>query len=181
MNDFADKLLSLPRPVKRALALVVDAAVCALCVWLAFALRLDNWAFSVNSDRIIAIAVATGLALPIFIVTGFYRAIFRFSGTAALIALVQACAVFGMLYALIFTLVGIPGVPRSVGINVPLLVFVLVGASRLLARYWLGGMYQGILNRKSLPQVVIYGAGAAGRQSGSSVSQQPRNGGVRIR
>jgi FlaA1/EpsC-like NDP-sugar epimerase len=170
LNDFADNLLSLPRPVKRALALAVDAGVCALCVWLAFALRLDNWALSVNSDRIVAIAVATGLALPIFIVTGFYRAIFRFSGTAALIALVKACAVFGMLYGLIFTLVGIPGVPRSVGVNVPLLIFVSVGASRLLARYWLGGMYQGILNRKSLPQVVIYGAGSAGRQLAAALA-----------
>lgn len=173
LNNVADHLLALPRPAKRALALTVDAAVCALCVWLAFALRLDDWRLRVGNDHIVAMAVAIGMALPVFIVTGFYRAIFRFSGTAALVALVKASAVFGVLYAVLFIAVGIPGVPRSVGINVPLLVFVFIGASRLLARYWLGGMYQGILRRETLPQVVIYGAGAAGRQLAAALATSP--------
>jgi FlaA1/EpsC-like NDP-sugar epimerase len=173
LNNVADHLLSLPRPVKRTLALVVDAGVCALCVWLAFALRLDDWSIRLSSDHIVAMAVAVGIALPVFIVTGFYRAIFRFSGTAALVALVKASAVFGILYAIVFVAFRVPGVPRSVGINVPLLVFVAIGASRLLARYWLGGMYRGILRRETLPQVVIYGAGAAGRQLAAALAASP--------
>jgi FlaA1/EpsC-like NDP-sugar epimerase len=39
-----------------------------------------------------------------------------------------------------------------------------VGASRALARYWLGGLYQNIFQRMNLPKAVIYGAGGAGRQ-----------------
>jgi FlaA1/EpsC-like NDP-sugar epimerase len=39
-----------------------------------------------------------------------------------------------------------------------------VALSRAFVRYWLGGVYQGILNRESLPRVLIYGAGSAGRQ-----------------
>jgi FlaA1/EpsC-like NDP-sugar epimerase len=163
INRVADHLLALSRPAKRSFALAADSVVCVFCVWLAFGLRLDSWGHF-DGPRLLAVAVAIGLAVPIFVVSGFYRAIFRFSGSAALLALVRACAAFGSLYALLFSVVGVAGVPRSVGINVPLLLFVSVGASRLLARVWLGGLYNGILNRKSLPQVVIYGAGSAGRQ-----------------
>ena len=168
-NRVADYLLSLPRTAKRALALAVDMTVCVVCVWLSFGLRLDDWRL-LESPQLSAIAAAILIALPIFVVSGFYRAIFRFSGSAALIALVKASGAFGLLYFAIFTLSGVEGVPRSVGVNVPLLLFVAVGANRLLARYWLGRMYVGLLNRKALPQVVIYGAGTAGRQLAGALS-----------
>jgi FlaA1/EpsC-like NDP-sugar epimerase len=169
-NKLADHLLALPRAAKRMLALAVDTTVCVMCVWLAFGLRLEDWHTFDSPEKIIAAVFAVGIALPMFVVTGFYRAIFRFSGTAALIALVKACAAFGLVYGMLFTVYTIEGVPRSVGVNVPLLLFVLTGASRLAARYWLGGLYIGILNRQALPQVVIYGAGSAGRQLAAALA-----------
>lgn len=45
-----------------------------------------------------------------------------------------------------------------------MLLLLAVGASRALARYWLGGLYQNIFQRMNLPKAVIYGAGGAGRQ-----------------
>lgn len=162
-NKVADQLLALPRMAKRMLALAVDTLICVTCVWLAFGLRLESWGL-VDAVKMVVMGTAIGLALPLFVVNGFYRAIFRYSGQAALIALVKACVVFGILYVMLFSVIGVPGVPRSVGVNVPLLLFVSVGASRLLARYWLGGLYVGLLHGKSVPQVVIYGAGSAGRQ-----------------
>ncbi|MFC5461626.1 polysaccharide biosynthesis protein [Massilia niabensis] len=169
INKVADHLLALPRPAKRLLALAVDTVICAMCVWLAFGLRLESWGL-VDEARLTAVGVAVGVALPLFVVSGFYRAIFRYSGQAALIALVKACVAFGIVYFVLFSLIAVDGVPRSLGVNVPVLLFVMVGASRLLARYWLGGMYVGILRRKSLPQVVIYGAGTAGRQLASALA-----------
>jgi FlaA1/EpsC-like NDP-sugar epimerase len=169
-NKVADHLLALPRPAKRSLAIVLDSTVCMACVWLALALRLENWA-SVVAVQLLPTAVAVGMAIPIFAVLGAYRAIFRYSGSAVLMSLTKACVVFGTLYLLCFTIVGMPGIPRSLGINVPILLFVFVGGSRLLARYWLGGRYLGFLNRKALPQVVIYGAGAAGQQLAATLEK----------
>ena len=51
-----------------------------------------------------------------------------------------------MIYALIFTAIGIQGVPRTIGLIQPILLLLLVGASRALARFWLGGLYQSHLN-----------------------------------
>jgi FlaA1/EpsC-like NDP-sugar epimerase len=163
MSKFADLLLALPRAVKRALALCVDVSICIGSVWIVFGLRLENWAF-MTEPQFRAVTAAVGIAVPIFVVSGLYRAIFRFSGAAALMTLVKACSAFSLLYLLLFTFIGVPGVPRSTGLSVPLMLFVTIGASRLFVRYWLGREYIRVLDRSTLPQVVIYGAGSAGRQ-----------------
>ena len=78
--------------------------------------------------------------------------------------------IYWFVYALIITVIGVPGVPRSVGIIQPLLLMVAVGLSRALAHFWLGGAYQRILKRAALPKVLIYGAGMAGRQLAAAMA-----------
>ena len=46
----------------------------------------------------------------------------------------------------------------------------MVSASRIIARVWLSGLYISKLKRSSLPQVLIYGAGSAGRQLASAMA-----------
>ncbi|MDO8958398.1 MAG: nucleoside-diphosphate sugar epimerase/dehydratase, partial [Rhodocyclaceae bacterium] len=172
-SQAAVALLALPRPLKRLLALGVDASLCVLTVWLAFYLRLGEW-LRLSGDGVMypaaAVYGALLLALPIFVVSGLYRAIFRYGGWAALMAVSRAIALYGLLYAIVFTVIGVPGVPRTVGLIQPLLLLLAVGASRALARYWLGDMYQGIVKRMDLPKVLIYGAGSAGRQLAAALA-----------
>jgi FlaA1/EpsC-like NDP-sugar epimerase len=137
-----------------------------MTVWIAFYLRLGEWVMF--PDKIWqptwAVLASVALALPIFITHGFYRAIFRYSGWPALITVTKAMAVYGLLYATVLTAIGIPGVPRTIGLIQPMLLLLMVGASRSLARYWLGGLYLSQLKLAALPKVLIYGAGNAGRQ-----------------
>lgn len=159
----AQSLLTLPRSTKRLVALSVDASVCVLTVWLAFYLRLGEFV-SLSGSPVWAVLVALTLALPIFVVFGLYRAIFRYSGWPALMTVAQACGIYGLIYAAIFTAVGVDGIPRTVGLIQPLLLLMVVGGSRALARYWLGGMYQSQLKTADSAKVLIYGSGDAGRQ-----------------
>jgi FlaA1/EpsC-like NDP-sugar epimerase len=69
--------------------------------------------------------------------------------------------------------VGVPGVPRTVGVLQPLLLLLGVTLSRTFIRYWLGGVYLGIANREHLPRVLIYGAGSAGRQLAAALKTSP--------
>lgn len=167
LTKLALPLLALPRPAKRAVALAVDASLIVLTVWIAFYLRLDEW-LRLSGEGLFqpmwAIAASGLIALPLFITHGFYRVIFRYSGMAAMQMMLRAFVLYGLLYASVVTAIGLPGVPRSVGIIQPLLLLLAVGASRALARYWLGGLYQSIFQRMNLPKAVIYGAGQAGRQ-----------------
>lgn len=163
LGKLADHVLALPRSAKRAIALVVDGALGALTVWLAFYLRLGEFQ-EFNAGLLWAGCVAVGLSIPIFVVSGMYRAIFRYSGLPAMVAVARAMMVYGVLFATVFTFVSVPGVPRTVGLIQPLLLLVFVGSVRALARIWLGGLYQSQLKDAAVPHVLIYGAGSAGRQ-----------------
>ncbi|WP_151448080.1 polysaccharide biosynthesis protein [Lacisediminimonas profundi] len=163
LQRVAVPVLALPRLAKRLLVLIVDASLCALTVWLAFYLRLGEWT-SMRGDGMQALLASIGIALPIFIVSGLYRAIFRYSGWPALLAVTKAILVYGLAYATIFTAIGMHGVPRTIGLIQPILLLLAVGASRALATFWLGGMYRSHLQRARLPKVLIYGAGSAGRE-----------------
>jgi len=163
----ANVMLALPRTLKRAVALCFDAALCILTVWLAFYLRLDEWVALSGDGRWAPQWAAIGslaFALPIFVVSGLYRAIFRYAGWQASLAVTRAMAIYAVLYVAVFTAIGIPGVPRTVGLIQPMLLFLAVAGSRLLVRFWLGGLYRNILRRSELPRALIYGAGSAGMQ-----------------
>jgi FlaA1/EpsC-like NDP-sugar epimerase len=157
------KLLSLSRQSKRAIVLGVDIILCILSVFLAFALRLDTWVIP-QSTQWLTLLGALVFSIPVFIAFGLYRAIFRYAGWGALVAVVQACAVYGAVYSTVFTLVGITGVPRTIGIIQPILLFIGVGATRSIARYALNGGYIALLRAQAKKRVLIYGAGSAGRQ-----------------
>jgi FlaA1/EpsC-like NDP-sugar epimerase len=167
-----DLLLLLSRPVKRSLAFVADVLICAITVWMAFNLRFETWT-AWSYAHFTAFAGAVAIALPLFIISGLYRAIFRYAGLPALMTVLQAVAIYLLIYCLIFTVIGIPAVPRSVGILQPLLLLLGVTLSRAFVRYWLGGSYQGIRGRSGLPQVLIYGAGSAGRQLAAALKTSP--------
>ena len=157
----------MPRLAKRGLVFCIDVALCVFTVWVAFYLRLGEF-LPLTSTPLwtpsIAVFASLIFCIPIFIVSGLYRAIFRYNGLPALMAVSKAMFIYGLLYAAVFTVAGIKGVPRTIGLIQPVLLLFFVGMSRMFARFWLGGLYLDILSKTKLPQVLIYGASSTGRQ-----------------
>lgn len=163
LSELVMPVLRLPRIAKRLIVLTVDASLCTLAVWFAYYLRLGELV-SLSGDPMIAVLTSIAFALPIFIIFGLYRAIFRYSGWPALLAVAKACSVYGLMYASFFTAYGFPGIPRTIGIIQPILLLLMVSISRVFASYWLGSSYRQQLRLGTVPRVLIYGAGSAGRQ-----------------
>jgi nucleoside-diphosphate-sugar epimerase len=88
----------------------------------------------------------------------------------------RAVGLYGVVFVTIYTVISLPGVPRTVGVLQSLLLLVMVALSRSAVRFWLGGMYRNARSRSGAAQVLIYGAGSAGRQlaGGLSVSHEMR-------
>lgn len=164
INATKQSLLNLPRSVKRGLVMFSDVLLSAFSVWLAFGLRLDEWGYLQTKQWLVFIA-GIGFSFPLFISFGLYRAIFRYSGSAALDSMARAFILYSGLFFCVFTLIGVDGVPRSIGVIQPILLFIGIGASRYFARYWLGAINN--IHKafhKASPVALIYGAGSAGRQ-----------------
>lgn len=161
-------VLGIPRFAKRIVALSLDALFCVLSVILAFYLRLGDWSL-IDRSVIMPTIVSAAIALPIFVTFGLYRAIFRYAGWSAVMTIARAVAVYAVPFSVIYTLVGYGGVPRTVGLIQPILLFLFVGSSRTFASTILGESYRDIFKSSDVPRVMIYGAGSAGRQLASAI------------
>jgi FlaA1/EpsC-like NDP-sugar epimerase len=161
-------LPGLHRATKRAIVLSLDALLCIASVWIAFSLRLGQWDLASRGIDLVALA-ALSLWFPIALYTGVYRAIFRAVGPGMMVGLALAVAVMTLPMIAAFMVVGVTGVPRTIAIMQPMIFFLLLALSRIVARYLLVDL----LNQRTFVgerrRTLIYGAGAAGQQLASSI------------
>jgi len=162
-----NRVLSWSRVTKVLLIMALDTAMSVTAMWMAFSLRLDTWHWPVEMQWV-AYVLAPVLAIPVFIRFGLYRAIFRYTGLAALVATAQAVAIYGILLCILLQWQQWAGIPRTIGLLQPLIFLVLVGVSRALARFWLSN--PGKVARNVEGRLLIYGAGAAGVQTATAMS-----------
>ena len=160
------RVLGWSRAAKRLVVVALDVVLALIATWIAFTLRLDtlNWP---AGDQWWVYALAPVLSVPIFIRLGLYRAIFRYTGQAALVTTAKAVAIYAGLLLSVLVWQKWQGVPRSLGVLQPLVFFLLVGASRAFARFWLAS--KGSARHRVDGRMLIYGAGTAGVQTASAM------------
>ena len=162
----AAPLLALPRPIKRLIVMALDVFLAMVSVWAAFYLRIDQIGLPQYQQRYVYL-LAPLLAFPLFIRFGLYRAIFRYTGMAALASTAKAIGIYGVLFFGALLFFNWEGVPKSIGLIQPLLFLLLVGATRAVARFWLAD-WSG-KSRHTEGRLLIYGAGEAGVQTASAL------------
>ena len=167
-REWINRLIELPRNTKRAIVILNDIAILAASVWLAFYLRTGDWWWPAEA-LIVPMLTAIAIGLPMFLSAGFYRSIVRFSGLAAAISMARIVGLYGVIFAGIHTVLGVEGVPRTVGLIQPMLVILLIGASRAVARMLLAEPHLAPSAEAEVQRVLIYGAGSAGRQLAGAI------------
>ncbi|MGE6991991.1 polysaccharide biosynthesis protein [Pseudomonas sp. NPDC047961] len=168
------RLVHLRRRYKRAIQLSTDILLVWAALWLAFFIRLGDADFvEPLGGHAWLFAVAPVLSIPFFVHFGLYRAVMRYFGNDALMAIVKAVTLSALLLSLaVYWRSDAPKlIPRSMVFNYWWLSLVLIGGLRLVMRqYFMGdwfsadspGSFKG--RDMGLPKVAIYGAGAAGNQ-----------------
>ena len=164
-------IFNLSRYSKRVIAIITDMGLCILCTWLAFYLRLEQF-IKINDFTILAVLISITLAIPIFWLLNLYKTMFRFAGPSIVITVAVATFIYGLLYFAVISIYGIRGIPRSIGVIQPVLLFLGISSSRLIIRYLFIGSLD-FKNSKNKKNVLIYGAGNAGRQLLTSLENNP--------
>ena len=163
----AKPLLALPRPAKRIVVIALDMVLTLVSVWIAFYLRIDQTG-PPQAQQLFVYMLAPFLVIPIFVRFGLYRAIFRYTGMAALATTAKAVALYTVLFFVALLFFKWQGVPRTLGLIQPLLLLLLVGCSRAMARFWLAGWSSKA--RHAAGRLLIYGAGETGVETASALS-----------
>lgn len=165
-------LVGLNRTRKLGILLLVDGALCILAVLIAFSLRLGEWDLWSPAIGLVSFASLI-IWLPIFLFRGVYRSVMRFIGSRTMVVLFNSCIIMALVLAVIFSFNKIPGIPRTIAVLQPMVFVAMLMVSRLFARYVL----YDLLNQRSFigrsKRVMIYGAGAAGRQLAESLRHEP--------
>lgn len=174
MDSIRTYLLRLSRRQKRAIQVITDTALVWLALWLAFVVRLgiDDMINPVTAHVWLFVA-APIVAIPLFIRFGMYRAVMRYFGNDALIAIIKAVSLSALILAVVVYWYSNHDnvVPRSIIFNYWWLSLIMLGGLRLAMRqYFLGDWFAAAQHvpftsrDDGLPRVAIYGAGAAGNQ-----------------
>jgi FlaA1/EpsC-like NDP-sugar epimerase len=174
MDRLRKYLLRLPRRYKRLLQVFTDVGLVWIALWLAFVVRLGfDEAGNPVRDHLWLFGAAPLVCIPIYIRFGMYRAVMRYFGNEALIAIGKAVSLASLVLALIvyWNSNHQEIVPRSIIFNYWWLSLILLGGLRLAMRqYFLGDWFAAAQHvpftkrDNGLPRVAIYGAGAAGNQ-----------------
>ncbi|CRN01047.1 MULTISPECIES: polysaccharide biosynthesis protein [Pseudomonas] len=174
INRLRTWLLKLPRHQKRLIQVVADVILVFFALWMAFVVRLgiDEMTNPIKMHLWLFLA-APVVAIPLFIRFGMYRAVMRYFGNDALVAIIKAVSLSSLILGVVVYWYSNHQnvVPRSIIFNYWWLSLIMVGGLRLTMRqYFLGDWFAAAQHvpftsrEDGLPRVAIYGAGAAGNQ-----------------
>ena len=162
------KLLNLPRFYKQVVMILVDSLIIISALFASFWVRLGYWYFP-EGGLLWVIICSPIIAIPIFVRFRLYRSIIRYIGFKALWSIVQAVSLFALVWGIFGFMAAVEGIPRSVILINWTITLLLILGFRLTARWLLSQNKQ--LNDPSKKNVVIYGAGSAGRQLSTALIQ----------
>lgn len=174
MDKTRSFLLNLSRRKKRILQVSTDVVLVWFALWLAFVVRLgiEDMVNPITAHFWLFLA-APLISIPFFIRFGMYRAVMRYFGNDALIAIIKAVSMSSLFLALFVYLYSNHEnvVPRSIIFNYWWLSLIMLGGLRLAMRqYFLGDWFDAVQHvpfasrDDRLSRVAIYGAGSAGNQ-----------------
>ncbi|TNF35454.1 MAG: polysaccharide biosynthesis protein, partial [Gammaproteobacteria bacterium] len=153
-----DRLMDLPRNTRQMLLLSLDSLFVPLSLLGAIALSSGERVVAITAMHVVAALVALLCSEYIFLRLGLYRAVIRYMGHQAILAIIKGIGLSTVVAGFaVWSFTGEGGLLFLVlyaGLS-----FFLIGGSRLMVRAW----YHHQVTRAA-DSVIIYGAGSAGRQ-----------------
>ena len=150
--------------------ILIDSVALIIILLASFSLRLGFLYFP-EQDMFWAVILAPAIGAPIFYFFRLYRLVVRYIGLRSLWDAIQAISLYSAVWGLIIYMLAldmniesVEGIPRSVILINWMLSIIVIGGLRIFA-YW---FFTSSIRKKN---VIIYGAGSAGRQLSVALTQ----------
>ncbi|MCF2155740.1 NAD-dependent epimerase/dehydratase family protein [Photobacterium carnosum] len=151
-------LLGAKRKNKRIITISYDIIAIIASLYLATAIRLNEWSYPINLSLVLTTVVTTAITIFCFTRLGMYRAVLRFMMLPALGYIFIAVFISSLTLAFCgFFFQAF--IPRSVPLIYVGLAIITLGGPRIMIRT----IYYHYYRRKK-PNVFVYGAGSTGRE-----------------
>ncbi len=158
LYQFFKPLMGLHRNTKRIISMLADCCI-LFNAWLgAYYLRFDNFAVLSDEAFVLSFLAVAFFTLIVFRILGLYRAVVRYIGLRSMLTVAVGTIISGVLLRMA-TDANAVLYSASVNLNYIFFSFVGIGGSRLLLREIVS-----VGGRHAHHKVLIYGAGASGRQ-----------------
>ena len=129
IQELSNSLINLPRYAKRIFAIISDIALCFISLLIAFFLDwISLQVLNYYLGCFIQYITSYTNILAIWIIQN----LFRYSGKSVIISIGFAHLIYALAYISIVTVVSINGVPRSIGLLQPLVLFLISGSDSVL-------------------------------------------------
>ena len=164
-------LLQFPRRLKQAIIMMFDAIASTGCLFASFIIHFGYGYYPTgNIDLLVVIFLAPLIAILTFKGFGVYRDVIRYVEFKSLWVTSQAITFYTFLLGLIVFMSVVDFIPASVILINWLLLMIIIISSRLFAR-WLLSRFNSKQKTFNSTNVLIYGAGSAGRQLSTALSE----------
>ncbi len=165
MDYILEKLISAPRATKRIITYIVDVGIHIFAYVFALYLTFKSIDIgTIDSSFYVHSFITIFASIMLLAILGFYRAVNRFISFKILITVSIATVLSSIAYYLLGKILAVEYVVASSMVIYGTVLCILLGGSRLLVRSYFSTRYNTQKKR-----VVIYGAGAAGRQLATSL------------
>ncbi|HED33230.1 MAG TPA: polysaccharide biosynthesis protein [Gammaproteobacteria bacterium] len=149
------------RNIKRALLVAIDFIALPIALFGGFVLRVGSQWPQYASEAWWLFVAAPVVAVPVFIRFGLYRAVLRYVGSKALLAIAKALTIVTLTLLAFVVMLQAQGVPRSVFFSFWLISILFIAGSRLFLRDFILPYFN---KAKGRQPVAVYGAGSAGAE-----------------
>ncbi|MGN6156377.1 MAG: polysaccharide biosynthesis protein [Sphingomicrobium sp.] len=157
---------------RTAMVLALDLGLCIFAVLLAYSLRTGEWrVFTPFVLNLMAVTCAAWLLVAP--TQGVYRSVLRFAGRQSIKDLAASCVIMSFILVVsLLVMTTFHHGPRTLAVLVPLVLFMSLATSRII----LSSLLRDTLysqHRRGSRNVLIYGAGVAGRELTLSINDDP--------
>ena len=159
---------NIKRIYKYIFAILFDCLLCFIAVWISYFLRLGYWEpIFLNKfyNTLTAFYISFILMIPLLWLFGLYKTILVYFGFHSTINIIKSSFIYLFLYAFIITFFEISGIPRTIGLIQPIILFLLILLSRSFFRYYFiitGSIPEKFFYTKQ-ENILIYGTGIYAR------------------